>query len=342
MIPRAGQVGLVQLDTDKDNMKRKKIKINYTGLGKEIAPSDMYFTHLLRQRYDVEISDTPDYLFYGVFGNKHQEYDCIRIFFTGENVVPNFNHCDYAIGFQHIVFEDRYLRYPLWRLYEQAFIRAMKRTSLTRAEALNRKFCNMVVSNGKRTDGVREQFFDALSEVYKQVDSGGRYRNNVGGPVPDKLAFQAGYKFSFAFENMASNGYCTEKILEPFAVNSVPIYYGDKTVTQDFNPKAFINCHDYNSMEDVIERIKQLDKDDNAYLEMLNEPFFIDGKCPEYLSEETLKAFLYAIFDQPLQSARRRGYNKQYQDVNYIDMRTRDITGALKNAPRNWFKRIFK
>lgn len=43
-------------------------------------PENYYFTELLRERYEVEISDTPDYLFYSVFGNKQHEYDCLRIF----------------------------------------------------------------------------------------------------------------------------------------------------------------------------------------------------------------------------------------------------------------------
>lgn len=160
--------------------------------------------------------------------------------------------------------------------------------------------------------------------------------------MPDKLAFQSGYKFSMAFENMSSIGYCAEKFLESFAVNSVPIYYGDKTVAQDFNPKAFINCHDHPNMQAIVEKIKELDNDDATYLAMLNEPFFVGGKCPDRFSEETLRAFFFHIFDHPLEEATRPGYNKQYQDVNYKEMRTRDIKGGLKHAPRHWFNRVFK
>ena len=64
------------------------------------------------------------------------------------------------------------------------------------------KFCSMVVSNAQVSNPIRERFFRLLSE-YKQVDSGGRLWNNVGGPVADKQKFISGCKFNIAFENSA-------------------------------------------------------------------------------------------------------------------------------------------
>ena len=53
---------------------------------------------------------------------------------------------------------------------------------------------------------------------------------------------------------------------------SIPIYWGNPLVTKDFNPKAFINCNDYdNDFDAVIERIKELDNDPDKYLAMLRE-----------------------------------------------------------------------
>ena len=249
----------------------KTIKINFVDPPCE-NPKENFFVKLLSSKYNVEISDKPDYLFYDVFGNSHHDYDCVRIFYTGENVVPNFNYCDYALGFYHIDFEDRYMRLPLWRIYEGALRPFLDKSNIDESAA-KRKFCAAVISNAKQTDGFREAFFDKLN-TYKEIASGGKYKNNVGGPVEDKIAFQKDYKFSLAFENVAAPGYCTEKIVESFASHTIPIYYGDETVVRDFNPKAFINCNDYKSMEEVIERIKELDNDDAAYLEMLKEPVF--------------------------------------------------------------------
>lgn len=49
-------------------------------------------------------------------------------------------------------------------------------------------FCSFVYSNADAAK-CREKIFSKLSE-YKQVNSGGRYNNNVGGPVSSKLEFQ--------------------------------------------------------------------------------------------------------------------------------------------------------
>ncbi|RVY51975.1 fucosyltransferase, partial [Helicobacter pylori] len=40
-----------------------------------------------------------------------------RVFYTGENEVPNFNLFDYAIGFDELDFNNRYLRMPLYYAY---------------------------------------------------------------------------------------------------------------------------------------------------------------------------------------------------------------------------------
>ena len=318
----------------------KTIKIKLVDPDNEKSMQN-FLLKLLSSKYNVEFSDNPDYLFYSVFGNSHHTYDCVRIFYTGENVVPNFNYCDYAFGFNYIEFEDRYMRLPLWRMfYHEALSRALHKPKLDE-KALERKFCAIVVSNTKQTDGFREEFFEKLNQ-YKQVDSGGKYKNNVDGPVVDKMEFQKGYKFSLAFENVSANGYCTEKLLEAFASCTVPVYYGDKTVVQDFNPKAFINCHDFNSIDEVIERIRQIDNNPQEYLKMLNEPVFKDGKLPEKYSDENILKFLSNIFDQPIEQAKRRKLIKPYMDFDYTHMKRRDVSLVVKHFFKSKISKILK
>lgn len=80
------------------------------------------------------------------------------------------------------------------------------------------------------------------------------------------------YKFTIAFENSSSNGYTTEKLIHPLRSFSIPIYWGNSLVTKDFNPKAFINCNDYdNDFDAIIERVKELDNNPDKYLAMLRE-----------------------------------------------------------------------
>ncbi|PAF43767.1 hypothetical protein BKH45_00425 [Helicobacter sp. 11S03491-1] len=198
-----------------------------------------YFVQKLSEKYHIVESQDPDYVLYSVFGYEHAKYDCIRIFFTGENICPDFNICDYGIGFNHLHFEDRYIRYPLFLLYEKDLQRAINKHHFTDKILKDKnKFCNYIYSHSN-SSRLREEFFDFLS-LYKQVDSAGSYRNNIGGALPilkgdfssSKYEFMKHYKFSIAFENSSTSGYITEKILQAFGAQTIPIYWGDTTISQ--------------------------------------------------------------------------------------------------------------
>ena len=265
----------------------------------------MDILEILEARYQIEFSDNPDYFFYSDSEYGYLDYDCIRIFYTGECWTPNFNECDYAIAFDRLSFGDRYMRLPLYNFihYKKLYQSLKNRPIFTKEELMQKKgFCNFVVSNCFASD-TRSIFYDKLSQ-YKKVDSGGRYKNNVGGAVVDKFLFQQKYKFSIAFENCSYRGYCTEKIMEAFAARTLPIYYGDPEVVKDFNPKAFINVHEYVSMEAAIERIKEIDANDDLYVSMMNESIINPN-----VEMGNLKDFLYHIFDQPIEEAIRRPHS---------------------------------
>ncbi|MBQ7595964.1 MAG: alpha-1,3-fucosyl transferase, partial [Clostridia bacterium] len=236
-------------------------------------------------------------------------------FFTGEDISPDFNFCDYAIAFDRISFGDRYLRFPHFA-YRDEFPVSVEKHHITEDDlARKTKFCNFIYSNSNASK-TRENFFRLLSE-YKHVDSGGRYLNNIGGPVADKLEFQKDYKFSIAFENDSSLDYTTEKIMDAFAAKTIPIYWGNKNIANDFNPKSFINCHDYDSFEQVVERVKEIDNDPELFRSILAEPIFKDEKIPYELSMDCLRDYLFHIFDQPLEEAKRRSsfsWRMQYVD----------------------------
>ena len=79
-------------------------------------------------------------------------------------------------------------------------------------------------------------------------------------------------------------------------VNSIPIYWGNPEIEKEFNTKSFINVYDFDSIDDVINNIIELDKDDNKYLELLNQPWFNEYNIPESNKIENIKSFLYKIF----------------------------------------------
>ena len=124
-------------------------------------------------------------------------------------------------------------------------------------------FCAYVMSNVTNSADERSRIFELLS-AYKSVNSGGRWRNNVGGPVPDKLAFQSSHKFVIAFENCSYPGYITEKFAEAAASNAIPIYWGDPQIASFFNHKAFVNCHDFPNLQSAVERVIEIDNDNRC------------------------------------------------------------------------------
>lgn len=272
---------------------KKRIKINFSDFWGGFNPTDNYFYNLLIQEFDVEISSNPDYLFFSIFGNNHQYYKCKKIFYTGENIAPPLGYADYSFSFDYMD-DIRNYRLPHYLLYDGYYELTNKKIDDSLA---NRKFCSFVVSNGGCD--TRNNFFQKLSK-YKKVDSGGRFANNIGYAVDNKRQFQSEYKFAITFENNAYRpqhiGYTTEKIMEAMVANTMPIYWGNPKIDLEFNTKSFINWYDFKSDDDMIEYIIELDKDDEKYLEKLNNFWFIENKIPEENKEENIKSFLYKIF----------------------------------------------
>ena len=71
--------------------------------------------------------------------------------------------------------------------------------------------------------------------------------------------------------------------MHAFITNTIPIYWGDPHAIKDFNPDAFINCHNFNNFSEVVEFVKQVDQDEKLYLEILNAPAFPNNEIPKHL-----------------------------------------------------------
>lgn len=292
---------------------------------------------ILSRRYDVEEvspSDNPQYLFYSCFGENFRfvSGDPVKIFFTGELFVPDFNECDYAFGFDRLEFSDRYMRLPLYKLC--ASYPAAKEKHLHSEEEFKKKkgFCSFVVSNGNAQQ-MRTEAFLALG-AYKKVDSGGKFMNNVGSPVADKNAFAVERKFSLCFENCSYAGYVTEKITDAFASKTVPIYLGAPDVEKDVNPAAFINCANL-SLNEIVAAVKRVDEDDGLYLSMLSSPAFLDGGDFSDMAD-----FLYNAFDPPVEKAKR--FPRGGQFMTGYKNRRKTAVEYYKRTPKERLKADLK
>ncbi len=301
-------------------MKTIRVKYCNYGVTDHTTPTTWnYFLHnILKKYYDVQVvKNNPDYLFYHEATYEYLKYDCVRIFYTAENITPNFNLCDYAIGNDYLDFGDRYLRlssYLNTPVYGEKDLKLAKDIDITKPkiftqEDLNKKsgFCSFVYSN-YNADERRKVLLDTIN-TYKTVTSGGRYLNNTGGPTDSKLGLELKHKFSMAIENSCRDGYTTDRIACAFMARTIPIYWGNPQIGREFNTKRFINCHDYESFDAVLERIKEIDQNDELFLQIMNEPLFAEGYSFD-IALASLEKFLQNIFDQPLEKAPRRTINQ--------------------------------
>lgn len=263
---------------------------------KDSAKSNNVFYSILSKRFNIEISDKPDYLIYSCCGNDHLKYNnCKKIFYTGENLRPDFKYCDYAITFDYTN-NQNHLRFPLIALvlYEEGIEKTFnKNIDLEKIKNQKTKFCNFVFSN-PAPFSPRNNFFLELSK-YKKVDSGGGVFNNLGYQVKpgwnNKIEFLKDYKFTICFENSQYAGYTTEKLLHPMIANSIPVYWGDPEVGRDFNTKSFISAYNFNTTNEIIDYIKEIDNNDDMYYNILQEPYFKNGVMPYSLNYNTLLDF---------------------------------------------------
>ncbi|RHJ94927.1 glycosyltransferase family 10 domain-containing protein [Parabacteroides bouchesdurhonensis] len=311
---------------------KKTIRCAFADFWAGFEPTEVPF---LADHYNV-VTDTqhPDYLFYSCFGREHYKYkDCVKIFWSGENAVPDFNDCDYAMSTSGIIYGDCAIR--SYAFYDYSPLEA-----LSEKEMLNRKFCNFIYSNNSNSDPFRVRFFNELSK-YKKVDSAGPLLNNMGFILPKgreaKMQFQKQYKFSLAIENSRVPGYTTEKILQPFLAHSLPVYWGNPHISSDYNPNSFVDIMSFSSVEEAIEEIIRLDNDDDAYLEKATAPFWPYGDSyDDFLNHEKqrLVGFYHSIFSQPLEQAYRRaryGWNKNNQEKQLPEK----IICKIKRRARN-------
>ncbi len=315
-------------------MVSKKIKkrVAFVGFWDTFDVSKNSIYRILEKHYDIELCDCEeaDYSICSLFNNDFINSKGVRILYTAEAIAPDFTLFDYCIGFDELQFGDRYIRIPNYLMnqkYEEDINLMLNRHTVSKT-APRQKFCAWVCSNGNG-DEARDVIFDKLSQ-YKRVDSAGCYRNNIGisGRVPDKRKFQEQYKFALATENTSYRGYTTEKLVEAFSAGCIPIYWGDPDVVNYFNPKAFVNLNSFSSLEDGLEEVKRIDKDNDLYYSMLAEKVLNDEKYIEK-SMLSLERFLIHIFDAPIDIAYRRPKGQSAQKIENA------IKFGLKNEHGN-------
>lgn len=261
---------------------------------------DEFFIDVLSQKYQIIRDDVnPDYLIFcdETFGVKNREYDnrpgVTKIFYTGENRRPWNYQAHFAISFDHIDAENHF-RLPLYVIDHWLMVNKLGMPHVSTVErnphdgkvfydaSTKTKFCGFISGNGGSPQ--RNNIFHTLN-AYRQVDAAGPLFNNIGYVLPrgleaarNKAEWLKPYKFNICAENSSWPGYVTEKLFHAFYMKTIPIYWGSPTVAMDFNPKAFVNWHDYDRPSDFYDAIVALDCNVNKYIDMYTQPMFSTTK----------------------------------------------------------------
>uniref|UniRef100_UPI0013157D60 glycosyltransferase family 10 domain-containing protein n=1 Tax=Helicobacter bizzozeronii TaxID=56877 RepID=UPI0013157D60 len=299
-----------------------------------------FFYEILQHQYAISFDEKMTYdCLFGVYPRTLEGlYQALdnpnkRLVFVGENERIDFNIYDFAMGFDHLEFGDRYLRVPLYYQSFYWFLHIITNASnspfkldmaqetlhsplilhiphaststkisffatyphlnaLAREQKnpLERDFASFVASNWEAP--MRNASYQKLND-YRSVAGGGRVFNTTGKPVSNKHEFLSQYKFNLCFENSLGMGYTTEKIVDAYFAHTIPIYWGNPLVHLDFNPKSFVNVHDFDNLDEALDFVRYLDTHDNAYLEMLHaHPLNTSEGKPRFCHDLSFKVIL--------------------------------------------------
>lgn len=301
----------------------------------------------------VWASDSPDYLVASehIYVNrkcnelfkKLSRKNPITIFHGGEAETPDFNIFDYAVSFDSDLMNgDRYAQLPPPFIFFRGFFYTTVNPidSIAKAERelhAKKGFCNFLYSNWNAHPN-RDKLFYLLSS-YKHVDSLGKHLNNVGnkptgfgGHVRECIPLKKPYKFSIASENAVFNGYTSEKILTSLGANTVPVYWGNPKIILDVNPQAFINCFDYDSFDDVLEKVKEIDNNDKLWCEMISQPWQTKEQINN--AHERMNKYISLfenIFSQDFKKAHRvpQGTHPQYYKKYFLKADAHEVTRCV-------------
>ncbi|MEA3414151.1 MAG: glycosyltransferase family 10, partial [Nanoarchaeota archaeon] len=293
----------------------KELKISFRYFWPKFNEKENFFINLLKEKYKIVLEDkNPQIVFFSLYPGKsisliRRIYRYVKIkffnipsyytpkikgpfkkiFFTPENYIPNFKRCDLAFGFEYEknIKNTKYLRLPLY--FFEGIDESLTKKILFKENYVERKFCNFIYGHRVK---FRNKFFKELSK-YKKIDSPGKCMNNhklIGKTSLEKIKFLENYKFTIAFENCASSGYTTEKILHPMIAKSIPIYFGNPKIEKDFNKESFLvlKSKSKKHVKELVKEVIDLDLNDEVYLKMLKKPWIKKDSLDKYCNKKKI------------------------------------------------------
>lgn len=194
---------------------------------------------------------------------------------TFENRRPPEQYFQRSLSFDLDSFSGKNLYLPLWLTYidflgtSGSWVRHRvtqdKLLEKRKRKSIEKKFACAFINN---PNPVRLRAIHELSKI-GPVDVFGRYTNKY---VDNKIEKSEEYLFSVCFENDIYPGYITEKPLEAWLGDTVPLYWGNDAAGY-LNSSGMINLHDFSSMKDFCSYVGEVFSKKKLYDEIYFQPF---------------------------------------------------------------------
>lgn len=237
-----------------------------------------------------------------------------RVLLCSELRGLDFDSFDYVIGWEPGDHGDRYVRlHPANREFRTL---SMLNPLRPLAPLKPRAFCDFIYSN-PNAHPYRDEFYRALSAA-RRVDSLGPHLFNSAGLIgsgqignweSDKIQLQSNYKFSIAIENATYPGYTTEKLLTSIVAGSIPIYWGNPEVSEDFNEARFVNLHRFKDMREAINHILSIVENHRLLEDIVRQPLFTGTQANSIEKNKTdVRALIMRAYRSSQTGTLRRPY----------------------------------
>ena len=212
----------------------------------------------------------------------------VNIWYTGENQRPPYGEWDAFLSFDNKFPSEKNFYLPLWLLTSTDFVfpieysywgkrkPTIEELTKPREKVMpKKKFACAFFGKNYR---LRLHALDALRKI-GEVDVFGEGARR---PVENPYLIASKYKFTLCFENDLYPGYVTEKPIEAYLAQTIPIYYGIDS-EKYLNPSAILNLHDFESERKWLQTVHELHSDREQYNEVFTEPLLLKRPLLEEL-----------------------------------------------------------
>ena len=200
-----------------------------------------------------------------------------NIWYTGENERPPQGDWDGYLSFDTNLPKDRCVYFPLWFLTSTDLFKSTTESYWGgKVPTINELLDGRIYKPGKRkfaasfigkNYSMRLHAIEALSQISSIDIFGESVRNQIR--IPAKIARK--YKFIMCFENDIYPGYVTEKPIEAYIGNAIPLYYGLDTANY-LNSKSIINLTNYTNLSEWKKYVNDVQNSSTLYKRIFEEP----------------------------------------------------------------------